>query len=95
MVEVAREACGMPERGKTAGPRLLSSDAAWLVWSNEHRRWWRPNHRGYTTRQAEAGRYPYTEALDICDGAGLMGDGTPAEIMTPSPEAIRAAEALS
>lgn len=28
-----------------------------LIWSEEHRRWWKPGSRGYTDLVAEAGRY--------------------------------------
>lgn len=29
----------------------------WLVWSNEHGKWWKPGGRGYTSTIEEAGRY--------------------------------------
>lgn len=28
-----------------------------LIWSDEHRAWWRPDGMGYTTKVAEAGLY--------------------------------------
>lgn len=28
-----------------------------LIWSFDHNQWWRPNGRGYTCNQSEAGRY--------------------------------------
>lgn len=47
--------------------------AGFVVWSNEHRMWWRPNGRGYTDSLDEAGRYDRAEAERIvaratCDG---------------------------
>lgn len=39
--------------------------AIWLVWSNEHQRWWKPNWRGYTSIIGEAGRYPKRVADQI------------------------------
>ena len=39
---------------------------AYLIWSNEHRLWWRPESAGYTRKLAEAGRYTKAEALEIC-----------------------------
>lgn len=41
-------------------------EPAYLVWSNEHRAWWRGGGWGYTSRLAEAGRYSRVQALDIC-----------------------------
>ena len=41
----------------------------YLIWSNEHRGWWRHGCRGYTPGLANAGRYSRIEALDICRGA--------------------------
>lgn len=54
----------------------------YLVWSNEHRAWWRSNLLGYSTGFAEAGRYSRQEALDICRQAILSAPhvGTIAEI---------------
>ena len=37
----------------------------YLVWSNEHRAWWRPNSAGYTIDVRQAGRYSRKEAMDI------------------------------
>lgn len=41
----------------------------YLIWSNEHRAWWRPGHSGYTNHVSAAGRYNDKEALEICNGA--------------------------
>lgn len=38
----------------------------YLVWSNEHGRWWGPGHCGYVARIADAGRYTERQALEIC-----------------------------
>lgn len=35
----------------------------YLVWSNEHRAWWRPKAAGYTVHMAAAGRYTRDEAI--------------------------------
>lgn len=37
----------------------------YLVWSNEHGAWWRPNRAGYTRDVCAAGRYSRQEAIDI------------------------------
>ncbi len=47
----------------------MNDDDAYLVWSDEHRAWWKPGARGYTTRIAEAGRFSRHEALTICADA--------------------------
>lgn len=38
----------------------------YLIWSNEHRAWWRPNSRGYTIDIGKAGRYTRLDALKHC-----------------------------
>lgn len=43
--------------------------ADYLIWSNEHRAWWRANRCGYATGLDQAGRYTRQEALDICRDA--------------------------
>ena len=32
-----------------------------LIWSNSHKAWWRPDGQGYTSRRAEAGRYTFED----------------------------------
>lgn len=44
----------------------MSSEQGYLIWSNEHRAWWKPDHRGYTTATLNAGVYPKDEADRIC-----------------------------
>jgi len=43
----------------------------WLIWSIEHNAWWGPNCCGYTRSQHEAGRYNYSEALNIVGNANM------------------------
>lgn len=47
--------------------------AAYLVWSNQHAMWWRPNQSGYTQVIEEAGRYPFAEAKEIVRKATVDG----------------------
>jgi hypothetical protein len=50
----------------------------WLVWSNEHRAYWRPDKAGYTIFAKAAGRYTEEQAIDICRFARSRGeDGNP------------------
>lgn len=57
----------------------------WLIWSNEHRAWWRPDCRGYTHRVEEAGRYTFEDALSKC-GPMTRPGMIPDEMIQPSPE---------
>jgi hypothetical protein len=56
---------------------VAQPDEVYLIWSNEHRRWWGPGERGYVGRVSEAGRYKRDHALAICQRAlgtaGHMG----------------------
>jgi len=84
---IAFEAAGADARGVL--------EKAWLVWSHEHGLWWRANNRGYTSSIDEAGRYTLTDALSCCDIRSRRPDGTPNEIVQPSPEWIKKALAES
>lgn len=57
----------------------------WLIWSLEHRAWWRPNRNGYTRWRDTAGRYTYQQALEIVRDANAHIDksDTPNESMVP------------
>jgi hypothetical protein len=48
-------------------------DNVFLIWSNEHRMWWRANECGYTDSIEEAGRYPYGLAARIVLKASVDG----------------------
>jgi len=56
--------------------------AYYLIWSNEHRAWWRPGGAGYTIRSEAAGRYSHGQAVAICASArdGWMPGLAPPEI---------------
>lgn len=53
----------------------------WLIWSIEHKAWWRPAHAGYTELKSDAGSYSYEEALDIVKGANINNNDIPNEAM--------------
>jgi len=75
-------------------PPLAGMDQAeprYLVWSNEHKAWWGPEHRGYTRIIANAGRYDRDEALTIAGkrgGGWYLNKGNPDEIAIPEQDAI-------
>ncbi len=48
--------------GETA-PSHNGTVERYLIWSNEHRAWWRPNSAGYTVYATAAGIYSKEEAL--------------------------------
>lgn len=41
----------------------------YLIWSNEHRGWWRAGSRGYTRGLRDAGHFDRDLALQICRNA--------------------------
>lgn len=51
----------------------------YLIWSNEHRAWWRPGRQGYTTNIHEAGSYTRENALKICEDANYRHFFSPQE----------------
>lgn len=57
----------------------------WIVWSKEHGGWWKPGRNGYTRSRAEAGRYSFAAAVDICLSANhaLSDYEGPEETMEP------------
>ena len=59
-----------------------------LIWSNEHGAWWRPNRLGYTLLLHEAGRYDAVEAGLIVASSGAWGPvpGVPNEAVMLAPE---------
>ena len=63
---------------------MLDEDR-YLIWSNEHRRWWGPYHLGYVNKVSEAGRYTRDAALKVC----LDALGTSASLGIPSELPVR------
>ena len=77
-----------------------------LVWSNQHGMWWRPEQIGYTQIIDEAGRYSRSMAAEIVRDATLDGKLTyrrtdpvtereysaVSEVMVLAPESIGGAE---
>lgn len=63
---------------------------AYLIWSNEHRAWWRPNRCGYTTYVRNAGRYQRDEAIQIARNArnGWVAGQPPPEIAVPEADVL-------
>lgn len=64
-----------------------------LIWSEEHRRWWRPGWRGYTDQIAEAGRYTEEVAATIVRDANAQGQFH--EIAIPVPADLDACLAFA
>jgi hypothetical protein len=70
--------------------------AVWLVWSDEHGGWWRPNRQGYTRKIAEAGRYSESAVDTICREANYgpffneCKVLAPEALLAPTPKIVRA-----
>lgn len=59
---------------------------AWVVWSEEHSKWWGPAEYGYTNSLRRAGRYTEAQAKAIAERANrdvISGDWH--EIAMPDP----------
>lgn len=63
-------------------------EGAYLVWSNEHRAWWRANSCGYTKQVSDAGRYSREQAIEISRGRGWPTKGIPDEVPVSERDAI-------
>ncbi len=63
----------------------------YLVWSNEHTAWWRPNAAGYCTSVADAGRFTKEEAEDHASCRSRLPNGDPPEVVVTEADAIRRA----
>jgi hypothetical protein len=61
----------------------------WLVWSNEHSAWWRPNAAGYCTNVLDAGRYTLEEAMEHCDTRSRDPQKDDPEVMVHVDKALR------
>lgn len=76
----------MSELTSASGPGPL-----YVIWSDEHRAWLKPNRWGYTRQLHEAGRYGPTEAAWICTEANEYWirhrePGLPPEVVVTAPE---------
>lgn len=69
----------------------------YLIWSNEHRAWWRPKSQGYTVRTQAAGRYTREEAIAICASTrdGWRSETAPSEIPVALDDVIECVVSLA
>jgi hypothetical protein len=44
----------------------------YLIWSNEHRAWWKASRHGYTTRTDKAGQFSFEQATEIVTKANRI-----------------------
>lgn len=51
------------------GAARAGGEQKFLIWSNEHNAWWRPNSQGYTHSIEAAGRYSLKEAISVSNQA--------------------------
>lgn len=61
------------------------SDKPYLIWSHEHRAWWRSSSHGYTRNRAAAGLYTLAQAEEIVASANayLSDNDIPNECIVP------------
>jgi len=57
-----------------------------LLWSHEHRMWWRADARGYTPNQDQAGRYSLDEAVHWVVQSAHCGNLSLVTSMVAAPE---------
>lgn len=58
----------------------------WLIWSNEHKAWWKKGNHGYTSFLSEAARFTFTEACQVLNEANKYRwfcSNEPHETMVP------------
>jgi len=55
----------------------------YLIYSFEHKAWWRSNSNGYTPKRDQAGEYTLSEAIEIVTNANLHCGNVPMEAMMP------------
>ena len=65
----------------------IGPEGLYVIWSNDHRGWWKPNEGGYTRDFFEAGLYSRQVALSLCIGARRVKDGIPDELALPHADA--------
>jgi hypothetical protein len=61
----------------------MDAPTGWLIWSSEHRAWWRAGGHGYTSKRSAAGIYTMQEAIDICLPPHFRGVGEHTDISVP------------
>ncbi|MEV0149066.1 MULTISPECIES: hypothetical protein [unclassified Nonomuraea] len=69
--------------------------STYLVWSNEHHAYWRPNKSGYTTNWLEAGRYSEEDAAECCSRRTWEPRKPPPEVMILAPDSKQQAFTLA
>jgi hypothetical protein len=62
------------------------SDIVYLLWSNKHGMWWRPDERGYTPNIDEAGRYGEAHAVRCVVRSANHGDLSKVTAMVAAPD---------
>lgn len=61
----------------------MEKEIVYIIWSEEHRGWWRAGHRGYTEKREEAGHYEFEEAQHIVIRANINERDVPNEAIVP------------
>ena len=81
--------CSGPKSVRVAAWNLRADDPTeYLIWSEEHRAWWRPGSMGYTNQMTKSGRYTAELAAVIVRNANIGGQFN--ECMVPIDQHISA-----
>jgi hypothetical protein len=62
------------------------SEIVFLLWSNKHGMWWKPNEMGYTPNLDEAGRYSEDAAVECVVRSAFWGDLSKVTAMVAAPD---------
>jgi hypothetical protein len=58
----------------------------YLLWSNKHGQWWKPNALGYTSDEASAGRFSEAEAVRYVTQSAQSGVLAAVTCMVAAPD---------
>ena len=61
----------------------MEYETVYIIWSEEHRGWWKPNRNGYTPKRDHAGHYDFDEAQEIVLSANIAERDVPNEAIVP------------
>ena len=68
------------------GEAMTAGERHWLIWSEAHGAWWKPEQGGYTRSMREAGRYRLADAIVIAlDANRALPEGRLKDVLVVDP----------